>query len=348
MEHLTLWLQFVAASAIIIFAGSRLSRYADILSEKLNLGHVFVGMVFLGWITSLPELVLSLGSVRYVWPPEPNLALGNVLGSCLFNLAILVAADLIIIGGFLYSRTKTSSAVIGLASLTMLVVATGGLKLGSIEGMPSWVAAPAGLHIDLFSWVIILFYIGLTVFLYKHDKKTESAGEEIPPPPKYESTSIFSIGALSLVATAAIVGAGLYLSVLGDRIADKYPIGHTFVGTLFFAVVSSLPELSTTFSAVKLGFYDMALGNIFGSNIFNIMIIGVSDIFYTNGSIFASGGLSGVSAGHFWTGSFAILATVAVVFGVRRRSRRLFWRISWVSLVVAACYCAGLSISYFF
>ncbi len=347
MEHLTLWLQFVGASAIIIFAGSRLSRYADVLSEKLKLGHVFVGMVFLGWITSLPELVLSLGSVRYVWPPEPNLALGNVLGSCLFNLAILVAADIIILGGLLYSRTKTSSAVIGLASLAMLVIATGGLKLGSAGSLPSWLAVPGGLHIDLFSWIIILFYIGLTVFLYRHENKTKSPAVEAPPPPKYESTGIVPIAVMSVVAAAAIVGAGLYLSVLGDKIADKYPIGHTFVGTLFFAVVSSLPELSTTFAAVKLGLYDMALGNIFGSNIFNIMIIGISDVFYTEGSIF-TGGASGVSACHFWTGSFAIIATVAVVFGVRRRSRRLVWRLSWVSLVVAACYCIGLAISYFF
>jgi cation:H+ antiporter len=227
------------------------------------------------------------------------------------------------------------------------VIATGGLALGNAGKMPSWLATPGALHIDLFSWAIILFYVGLTIFLYRHEKKTETPGAEVPPPPKYESTSILSIGALSLLAAAAIVGAGLYMSVLGDMIADRYPIGHTFVGTLFFAVVSSLPELSTTFSAVRLGFYDMALGNIFGSNIFNIMIIGVSDVFYTGGSIF-TGGASGVSAGHFWTGSFAIIATVAVVFGVRRRSRRLLWRLSWVSLVVAACYCAGLSISYFF
>jgi len=349
MEHLTLWLQFAVASAIIIFAGARLSRYADVLSEKLNLGHVFVGMVFLGWITSLPELVLSLGSVLFVAPPEPNLAIGNVLGSCLFNLMILVLADLIIIGGLLYSRTKRSSAVIGLASLVMLVIASGGLKVGSIGALPLWLAAPGGLHVDVFSWIIIFFYIGLTVFLYRHEKKAEAPGAEVTPPPRYESTSILSIGVMSLVAAAAIVGAGLYMSVLGDRIADKYPIGHTFVGTLFFAVVSSLPELSTTFAAVRLGFYDMALGNIFGSNIFNIMIIGISDVFYTRGSIFFSGGgTEAISQAHFWTGSFAILATVAVVFGVRRRSPRLFWRLSWVSLVVAACYCAGLSISYFF
>jgi cation:H+ antiporter len=349
MEHLTLWLQFAAVSVVIIVAGARLSRYADVLSEKLKLGHVFVGMVFLGWITSLPELVLSLGSVLCVEPPEPNMAIGNVLGSCLFNLMILVLADLVILGGLLYSRTRRSSAVIGLASLTMLVIASGGLKAGSVGALPLWLAAPGGLHIDLFSWVIVLFYIGLTVFLYRHEKKTESPGAEVPPPPRYESTGIPSIAVMSLIAAVAIVGAGLYMSVLGDRIADRYPIGHTFVGTLFFAVISSLPELSTTFAAVKLGFYDMALGNIFGSNIFNIMIIGVSDMFYTRGSIFSSGGGAGeISPAHFWVGSFAILATVAVVFGIRRRSRRLFWRLSWVSLIVAACYCAGLSISYLF
>jgi cation:H+ antiporter len=337
MEHLELWAQFVGASAVIVFAGSRLTRYADILSDKLKLGHVFVGMIFLGWITSLPELVLSLGSTLAVG--QPDLAIGNVLGSCLFNLLILVIADVIVIGGLIFTRTNPKSAITGLASLSMLLLATGGLVLGMIRGVPVGIESPFGLPLGLFSWLIVLFYISSTVFLYRYDKKSGvSVGE--PVPTRYETVNMVYVGIASLAATVGIVGAGLWMSYLGDEIADKYVMTHSFVGTLFFAVVSSLPELTTTIASARLGFVDMCLGNIFGSNIFNIMIIAVSDIAYTESSIYSSPHTQGRA--HLWVAIFAFAATVAVIWGVRRRTSRLLWRITWISLVVFLCYIAGL------
>ena len=340
MDHFTLWLQFVTASAIIVFAGSRLSRYADILSEKLKLGHVFVGMIFLGWITSLPELVLSLGSTIAV--EEPNLAIGNVLGSCLFNLMILVIADITVIGGLFFTRTNPKSAVTGFVSLTMLLLATGGLVLGMVSGVPTWLEKPFGIPLGLFSWLIASFYVVSTILLYRYDRKSGISDEE-PKQEKHESASMVVVGFASLAATAGIVGAGLWMSYLGDAIADKYVMTHSFVGTLFFAIVSSLPELTTTIASARLGFLDMCLGNIFGSNIFNIMIIAVSDVAYTKDSIFSSPQTD--SKAHLWVAVFAFAATVAIIWGVRRRTSRLFWRITWISIAVVVCYIAGLFVT---
>lgn len=336
MDHLWLWTQFVIASALIVLAGSRLSRYADIISEKLGLGHVFVGMVFLGWITSLPELVLSLGSTIYVG--EPDMAIGNVLGSCLFNLTILVVADIFVVRGLFFTRTHAGSAITGTASLAMLFLAGAGLML------PTVVSIPSPLGIDLFSWLIIVFYLISTVLLYRHDKRTTTPDELDNEEKKYEDTGIGAVAVQSVVATAVIVGAGLYMANLGDVIAVKYGIAHSFVGTLFFAVVSSLPELSTTIAAARLGFYDMCLGNIFGSNIFNVMIISVSDICYRKGSIIAAPEPDSRFY-LFCVALFAFVATAAVIMGIRLKSRKLFWRISWVSLVVTACYVLGLFLS---
>jgi cation:H+ antiporter len=356
MDHVWLWTQFAIASALIVFAAGRLSRYADILSEKLKLGHVFVGMVFLGWITSLPELVLSLGSTIYVG--EPDLAVGNVLGSCLFNLTILVVADIIVVRGLLFTRTHPGSAITGTVSLVMLFLAGFGLMLPSVVSMPS------ALGIDIFSWLIIVFYVISTGFLYRFDKKSSRGEKKVLPqraqrtqrntikPENFfsansansavkDSVSMMKVTIASLGATVVIVGAGLYMAGLGDEIATKYGIAHSFVGTLFFAIVSSLPELSTTIAAARLGFFDMCLGNIFGSNIFNIMIIGVSDIFYRKGSIIAAPDTDSRSY-FFWVTVFTFAATLIVIIGIRRKSSRLFWRISWISLTVAACYIIGL------
>lgn len=342
MEHVWLWARFAIASALIVLAAGRLTRYADVISEKLKLGHVFVGMIFLGWVTSLPELVLSLSSTIYVG--EPDLAIGNVLGSCLFNLLILVVVEVVFLAGLLFGRTGPSAARTGAASLVMLLLALFGMQAGMARTVPAWLHAPFGLPLDIFSWLIILCYLASTVILYRLDRKSRKLDEAPPEAQRHEGASLALTGLASFAAALVIVGAGFWLAYIGDEIADEYDIARSFVGVLFFAVVSSLPELSTSIAAARMGFYDMVFGNIFGSNIFNVMIIGISDIAYQPGSIMASSQTS--NRVHLWVAMLAAVATLAAIAGVRRRTGRLFWRISWISLVIVACYAAGLASTY--
>lgn len=75
-----LWIQFLSFSAIILFAGTQLSRYGDILAEKTSLGRTWIGVILLAMVTSLPELITGMSSV--VVFDVPNIAVGNVLGAC--------------------------------------------------------------------------------------------------------------------------------------------------------------------------------------------------------------------------------------------------------------------------
>lgn len=88
-----IWIQFLAAALVIVFAGVRLARFGDMLGEKTGLGRSWVGVVLLAATTSLPELFTGFGATALA--ALPNIAVGDVLGSCMFNLLILSFMDAI-------------------------------------------------------------------------------------------------------------------------------------------------------------------------------------------------------------------------------------------------------------
>jgi cation:H+ antiporter len=81
------WLQFIACTAIIVFAGAKLSKYGDIIADLTGMGRMWIGVVLLASVTSLPELITGVSSVTLY--DLPNIAVGDVLGSCMFNLLII-------------------------------------------------------------------------------------------------------------------------------------------------------------------------------------------------------------------------------------------------------------------
>ena len=88
-----LWLGFLICTAVIVYSGIRLSKYGDIIAEKTGLGRMWIGVVLMASVTSLPELVTGISSVTYAG--VPNIAIGDVLGSCVFNMLILAFLDAI-------------------------------------------------------------------------------------------------------------------------------------------------------------------------------------------------------------------------------------------------------------
>ena len=89
------WIQFAACAAVICYAGAKLSYYGDIIAEKTGLGRTWIGVVLMASVTSLPELITGVSSVALA--DVPDIAAGDVLGSCMFNILIiaLLAPDVI-------------------------------------------------------------------------------------------------------------------------------------------------------------------------------------------------------------------------------------------------------------
>ena len=329
------WVQFVGCLAVIGVAGVQLSRYGDAIADKTGLGGTWVGVMMLGTVTSLPELVTGVSSVTVAGVPE--IAVGDVLGSCAFNLLLLVMLDLFYRQESVYTRASHGHVLGGGFGVILLGVAGFALLWSALGGVPALA------HVGIYTPAIFLLYaIALrTVFLYSQRTLAEYAGEE---PDRYPQLSLSQTLWRYLVAALFVVGAAVWLPFIGERLAATMGWYQSFVGTLFVAFVTSVPELVVTFAAMKLGALDMALGNLVGSNLFNIMILGIDDLFYTAGPLLAH-----VSVVHTATALTAMAMTgIAIVALLYHPRKRVLHTVGWASVLLAAVFLLNAWVLYRF
>jgi cation:H+ antiporter len=324
------WLQFLASLAIILFAGAKLARYGDAIAEKTGLGRVWIGLVLLALITSMPELVTGVSTVALIKLPLPDLAVGNFLGSCLFNLAILAVLDVLYRPAPLLSRVGTGQLLP--AGLGILLVALASASILAGEGFSGlalgWVGIP--------SLVIFVVYLLAIRQMFRYEHSYQSQPVETPAP-RYEGLSNRTVYLRFALAALAIIGAGIWLAFIGDEIAATYGWSASFVGSLFLAVATSMPELVVTIAAIRLGALDMAVADILGANMLNIANLFIADLFYRQGPI-----LSSVSRDHLITAAVVVVMALVVIVGLRfRQQRKTFRFISWYGVVLIVLYLAG-------
>ena len=138
--------------------------------------------------------------------------------------------------------------------------------------------------------------------------------------------------------------AGAALPFVAKALAVEMGWHQSFVGTLFVAFVTSLPEMVVTVAALKLGAVDMAIGNLFGSNLFNIAILAIDDILYVRGPLFDS-----VSATHAISAFSAIMMTGVAIVGLLYRPRtRVLKTVGWVSIFLFTVYLINSYILYIY
>ena len=125
------------------------------------------------------------------------------------------------------------------------------------------------------------------------------------------------------VASAVIVGAGIWLPLIGVELARLMGWSNSFVGTLFVAFATSVPELATTWGAIRIGAIDMAIGNLLGSNLFDVLILAIDDFAYLQGPIYAH-----VSPVHAVSAISACLMSGAVIVALVYRPVSRVWHIA--------------------
>jgi cation:H+ antiporter len=329
---MTVWLQFAACTVVILFAGKALSRYGDIIAEKTGMGRTWVGVILVASVTSLPELITGISSVAVFGVPD--IAAGDVLGSCMFNVLILALVDLLSRSEPLSARAhqgQTLTAGFGIVLLAMV-----GTSIAAGTRMPSvgWIGS--------YSLVFLATYLFAvrTVFFYERRRIGEFIGEKAESA-GYEQVSSRRAFALYSSNAALIIAAATYLPHLGDEIAQMTGLGDSFVGSLFIALSTSLPELVVSVSALRLGAVDMVYGNIFGSNLFNIGILAVDDILYTKGPL-----LSQVSGSHALTADAAVAMTAIAVLGLTYRTGKKKLFIGWDSLAIILIHVSATFLLY--
>lgn len=261
------WIQFLACLAIIIVAGTRLSKYGDIIAEKTKLGRVWVGIVLLATVTSLPEVATGISSVAIVH--SPDLAIGDIFGAALINLAIIAIIDVLYKKGPVLHFLGTG--IVLATILSVLLIATAATSI---------ILANSGVNPTIFGWISIytpilfcLFLISQYILFTYETKQTSINTENNKQEQGYASVSLkkpfLYFGLTSLI----IVGAGIWLGFIGDQIANSTGLKASFVGTLFLAFSTTAPEMVVSISAARMGALEMAVANVVGSNLFNFGVI---------------------------------------------------------------------------
>ncbi len=320
-----LWLQFVICLAIIGYAGYFLSRYGDIIAEKSGISASWVGLILLATATSLPELATGISAVSFA--DAPDIAVGDVMGSTVFNLAILVILDALYRRESLYGRAAQGHILS--ASLGTLLIAFAGFSLLLDQAGMS----PDLGHIGFYSPFIVLVYLVAMRAVYSYEHRIVSEYTEVSAE-RYPDVTLRSAVKGYAQAALAVVLAGTWLPFVAKDISDMMGWGQSFVGTLLVAAVTSAPEVAVTISALRIGALDMAIANLLGSNLFDILILAVDDLFYAKGSLLAH-----VDTSHALTALTAVMMSSLVIVGLIFRPRqRVVLGLTWVSLGLFMLY----------
>ena len=307
-----LWIQLGVAAVVILGASLFLAKSADVIAIKTGLGRSFVGVVLLATATSLPELGTGISAVSVVG--QPDLAVGGAFGSNLFNLLIIGLMDVFWWRRFLLNHVGMSSVVVG--TLGIVVISLGGVAVL----MHDMSTALNGWPVSPLSFVLVVGFAIAMYFIYLFEQRDE-ASDRAPTndaSEKYASERLPLHLVIYAVSALIVVGTAVWLSFVSDDLAVKMGWDASFMGTQFLAAATSLPELATSFAALRIGAPELAITNLLGSNLFNMgFVLFLDDVAHTGSPIWTA-----VSPVHALTGAIAVLMTAVIVLAVVTRPRK--------------------------
>jgi len=320
------WITFLLTASGIVLAGTKLAVYGEALGKRSGIGQGWIGLLFLATITSIPELTTTVSGASL---GAPIIAVGNALGSNLFNIAIIVVIDILLLkrGPFL-QKVHSYHAVSGGIAILLTALVILGILLA-----PGW----SLLGISPISVLILVVYIA-GVFVLYHIEKQEADNDEADPPGMSLARAVTGFAVCAVV----IVASGFFLIRASKAISIGTGLSASFVGAVLVAIVTSLPELSTSIGAMRIGAYDMIVGNLLGSNMFNILTVFAADVAFRNGTIFAGLGTEAVE--QLIVAVLGIGLTVIAIIAIGVRSRRRVLGMGIDAALILVVYLASTAI----
>jgi cation:H+ antiporter len=324
---MNIWFQFGLCAAVILFAGNQLSVYGDKLADRTGLGKRWMGLVLLATITSLPELLTSVSSVTL--HDLPDMAVSSTIGSCMFNMAIIGILDFLSKDRPISKNVHEGQILAAGFGIVLMGFAAIDILFGKYLPIMSNVNSS-----DPLSFVFILVYLIAMRIIYSYessradefvhegaqvaDNKNRSVAKEI---------ALFVMYAIIIVATAT------YLPDLGEKIGKITGWGESFIGSSFIAIATSLPELVVSISAARRGSFDMAVASLLGSNLFNIVILAITDFCYHKAPL-----LRVVSVGNTLSALTAIISMGIVIIALTYRSEKKLFFLAGESIALILVY----------
>jgi cation:H+ antiporter len=312
---------FLICAMLIFFHGQKLSKYGDQIATLTGLGRVWIGLILMAAVTSLPELGIGISAVAIVG--SADLAVGDILGSCVFNMAILSLLDALSPGDPILSQVSKSQ-ILAVTLSTILIAMVGmGIFLPNDFIMIGWIGVTS-------LFFAVGYVISIKLMHSMGNEENSISNNTLSPKKKGLSNVIlwYSVHAVVVVAAAFI------LPYFAEGIAVKTGLGESFVGTFLLAASSSLPEIAIAIGAVRIGAADMAVGNLFGSNIFNIFTLFVNDLFYTKDYL-----LKDASDNHLITVfGIIIMNCIAIAGLIIKPKTKQFRYLAWDTLLILLVY----------
>lgn len=323
---------FLVAAAIIAYAGTKLAKFADQIADKTKLGEALTGTIFLGLITALPGLVASITAAI---EGRPALAISNAIGGIAIQTTFLAFADIA------YPKVNLEHAAASATNLIQTVILLGllALILLGLTGPEMEIGTMNPISFILFVSAFAGFWL-----VYNTSKapmwkptQTSSTVEDVPDKEHMKKKLPKLVGVFALSAMIVIV-AGAAVAHTAGNISDVTGVNETIAGGLFSGIVTSLPELVTTVSAVRQGALTLAVSDIVGGNFFDVLFIVAADLFYLQGSIFHG---SGVAIRESFITGIAIVLNLVLLLGLLYRQRAGPANIGFESVLLILIYIAG-------
>ena len=249
-------LSLLVGFVLLLGGGEYLVRGAGALALRFGLSHLVVGIIIVGFGTSVPELVAS---IQAALAGAPGIAMGNVVGSNIANILLILGVGAVIYPVIVSGAAIYRDGVTMVATAALLLIAVWGGKLSTLAG--------------LFFVLLLAAYL---VYLIYSDRKANGAAaadeddDELPKPSK----SIWLDLGMVAGGILAVVTGGKLLVDGAITTAQAFDVSDEVIGLTLVAIGTSLPELATSIMAALRKHSDIALGNVLGSNVYNILGIG--------------------------------------------------------------------------
>ena len=331
---------FVIAAGGVWIAGSALAGYCDAIADRKKLGKALMGLVFLATATELPEIATTFTAAI---AGSASLVLNNMFGGITLQTALLAVTDGLIVRGALTNYPRKPTHALEAALLIILLSVLLGICIAGETSI--------GFNVGVGTASLAAAYVFAIWLLRYYDEQGDWVPVELPdriPLPSADanrplltSLSTTNLIVRSVLASLVILVCGIALVHAAEGIALQSGLGTSFIGVTLLAAATSMPELSTTVAAARIGAYTMAISNIFGSNLIMLALLLPADVLYRQGPILEAAGRSEKLA--LISG---VLVTAVYVVGLLVRRKPRIFRMGADSACVLAIYIGSLLVLY--
>lgn len=312
------YLLYILVAAGVVYLSMKASDYVDLIDKKTSLSGAFIGGVMLSAVTSLPELFTSISATIFL--DKPGLCIGNILGSNILNIAVLAVCLLFAFKAFYNTDVSKSHTIV----LIFCAAIYGAIFLNKASILNVEI-----LTISITSIIVFFLYV-LAVRNMSSESGVIASDEDT------SELTLKQIVIRFIVVSIGIIGLSIVITYITDEIATHLHLGNGLAGALFLGIATSLPEVSSTIALIRKRNFNIAIGNIVGSNLFNFLILSVADLVYLGKGIYD---FSDPKTGSLLLFGFIGTICMMLTFTIRNKKLKIMTTIS-----VIACYFAFLAI----